>query len=169
MSPSTTTVTEAYTRYAEPLLRYLMQRVDQPQDAEDLLHEVFVRLLEIQAGSEAWDVLEPALLYRIAHGRTIDWQRSQRYRRTVPIPTIADGQPPVDEQSLTRIRLTNTLTRLSPRHREVIAWRFVRGASLAETAAALGLTPPVVKARQQRALARLRTLLQRDEGECGIR
>lgn len=163
--PVASIIADAYAHDADALLRYILQRVEHPQDAEDLLQDVFVRVLELQADYEERGFPLSTLLYRIAHGRTIDWQRRQTHRRTVRIPDVADGQPPVGERMLTEPDLADALARLSPRQRAVLAWRFTEGATITETAARLGLTPPVVKALQHRALVRLRVVLQREAGE----
>jgi RNA polymerase sigma-70 factor (ECF subfamily) len=58
-----------------------------------------------------------------------------------------------------RARARAALDRLSPRDREVLELRHLEQLSVAETAAALGVSQAVVKTRHLRALTRLRDLL----------
>jgi RNA polymerase sigma-70 factor (ECF subfamily) len=58
-----------------------------------------------------------------------------------------------------RQRVRTALEQLPPRDREVLELRHLEGLSVAETAAALGLSAAAVKTRHLRALTRLRTLL----------
>jgi RNA polymerase sigma-70 factor, ECF subfamily len=62
-------------------------------------------------------------------------------------------------------RLTTSLTQLPELERIVLHWRFHRGLSVAESAEALGMSEAAVRKRLQRALRRLKEMM--DDGPMG--
>jgi RNA polymerase sigma-70 factor, ECF subfamily len=62
-------------------------------------------------------------------------------------------------------RLATSLTQLPELERIVLHWRFHRGLSVAESAEALGMSEAAVRKRLQRALRRLKEMM--DDGPMG--
>jgi RNA polymerase sigma factor (sigma-70 family) len=72
-----TSAEEEAIKHRERLLSFIRNRVPTPEDAEDIVQDVFFRLLDSS------DVAEPienvaAWLYRVARNRIIDWYRKKK-------------------------------------------------------------------------------------------
>jgi RNA polymerase sigma factor (sigma-70 family) len=84
---------EAFHREQAGLWRFIRKRMPTRQDAEDILQDVFLELIE------AYRVPEPleqagAWMFRVARNRIIDWFRKRRPDATIDADTVApDGEP----------------------------------------------------------------------------
>ncbi len=162
-----TAITEIYERYATPLYRFIVRRVSDPAVAEDLLQDVFVRMLAGLPSYEERGFPIGSWLYRMASCRVIDWQRVAARRPVAPLEqagrrTNAGDLDAVatDADRLAQQReLAAALRTLTDRQAAVIRLRFLADLPIAEVAQRLALTPLAVKALQHRGLARLRTQL----------
>jgi RNA polymerase sigma-70 factor (ECF subfamily) len=160
-------LTALYRHYADLIYRYIYYRVGDPTVAEDLLGDVFVRVLQdlptyrdTGAPFEAW-------LYRIAHARVVDYHRRQKVRQTVPLddrlPAAEEANPQAQISQLDESRqIWNAFNRLTGEQQQVISLRFIAGYSSAQVAQALDKTEGAVKALQHRALAALRRLVEQE-------
>jgi RNA polymerase sigma-70 factor (ECF subfamily) len=157
-------VTAIYARYARPLYRFILRRVGEATVAEDLLQDVFVRMLAGLPQYEDRGYPIGAWLYRIAACRVTDWRRTSGRRATIQLhqaeelagEACLDGEATAaDREALQRV-LGATLTQLTAPQATVIRLRFLTDLSTIEVAARLGLTPQAVKALQHRGLAQLR-------------
>ena len=162
-----TAITEIHARYATPLYRFILRRVSDPTVAEDLLHDVFVRMLAGLPSYEERGFPIGSWLYRMAACRAIDWQRVTARR---PVATLEQAGRKVSVDSLDGVatnadrlaqqqQLAAALRTLTDRQAAVIRLRFLAELSIAEVAQRLALTPLAVKALQHRGLAQLRTQL----------
>ena len=130
--------------------------------AQDVCQEALLR---------AWrhpDVLSrpPALarrwLFTVARNIAIDEWRSRQLRPEIVTnapPEEADGQDRVD-QMLEAWVLGEAMSRLSTDHREVLHECYLRGHSVTEAAARLGIPEGTVKSRTHYALRALRLALE---------
>ncbi len=150
--------TALFEREARPLLRYAYSRLGRWPDAEDAVSRVF---------QEAWqhiDSLEDrglpprAWLFGIAR-HVVGTMRRGLARRPpiVSLDAVTASTPGPDGL---QIELARALQRLPAKDAEVLTLRFLHGLSLAETALAMDTTVDAVKARQARALRRLRSELE---------
>jgi len=162
-----TAIAAIYARYTTPLSRFILRRVSDPTVAEDLLQDVFVRMLAGLPNYEERGFPIGSWLYRMAACRVIDWQRVTARRPLAPLE-LAGRRISVD--SLDRVatnvdrlaqqqQLAAALRTLTDRQAAVIRLRFFAELSIAEVAQRLALTPLAVKALQHRGLAQLRTHL----------
>lgn len=158
---------ELYHRHVQRLFRYVYARVGDHALAEDLVADVFERMLDGLPAYEERGVPFEAWLYRIAHARVIDHYRRQRVRDHSPLDErllAAEGANPAhgatgrDELR----RLWQVMPHLTPEQQQVLSLRFLAEYSLAEVAHTLEKTEGAVKALQHRALASLRRLLEKD-------
>lgn len=133
-------------------------QIDHDEDAaEDLLHEVFLRLM--RQGEKFCEVDNArAWLFQVARNLLIDHQR--RRRPTVELPEELPWEPdePAPVDSLVAC-LPRALDCLSPEDRDVLIRCDLGNLTQAEYAAAHGLSLPGAKSRVQRARARLRETL----------
>ncbi|WP_425483551.1 sigma-70 family RNA polymerase sigma factor [Flexivirga aerilata] len=83
---------------------------------------------------------------------------------TDEVPDAVDEAPGPEDLALSGERSGRVwalLDRLSPQHREILTLRVAVGLSAEETADALQMSAGAVRVAQHRALARLRTLLEK--------
>lgn len=132
--------------------------------AQDVVQETLLRawrnpsVLDQSTGSaRGW-------LFTVARRIVIDEWRSTRNHHEVvtdevPEPMDLSG-PDVAERVVDREVVRAGLRTLSPEHRAVLAEVYVRGSSVAEAAAALGIPPGTVKSRAHYALRALRLALE---------
>ncbi len=160
-----------YETYFDGIYRYILARVGEVTDAEDLTEEVFLRMLRA-IHSYQWQQIGVApWLFRIAHNLVVDYLRRRTYRRSrlnQLAATFVEGVEMTEEveQRIDNEDLKQAVQRLSTAQRDVIALRFAAGLSISETASALGKRTGNVKVLQHNALAALRHFLEgRDNQE----
>ena len=153
--------------HRQPLLAYLLRRVDAPCDAADLLAEVFLvvwrRLDDVPAGGEAtpwlFGVARRVLAnhrrgVRRRHGLAVKL-RSTLDLRAVPSPEAAAS---VDDEAVARLR--RALETLPEIDREIVTLRAWEGLSASDISLVVGGTPENVRVRLHRARSRLRSILE---------
>ena len=166
-APDPNDVAAVYARYAPALRRFLLRRVGDTLVAEDLLHDVFVRMLVGLPQYEERGYPVSAWLYRIAACRATDWLRAngRRWAESLDqaLEAASEGWPDGEETAADREAeqrdLAAALAQLTERQAEVIRLRFFAELPIAEVAQRLGLTPGMVKSLQHRGLATLRRRL----------
>ena len=96
---------------------------------------------------------------------TKEFLSHQRLRRSRELPTgeAPAELPGAETDDGTRFDLLEALRALAPIDRAVVVLRYWEDRSVAETAAALGMTEGAVRTRAARALPRLRTVLTGSE------
>ncbi|MGH2751637.1 MAG: sigma-70 family RNA polymerase sigma factor [Actinomycetota bacterium] len=153
--------TSLYDEFAPLVIRYLRAR--NCPDAEDVLGEVFLRVVRNLASFTGEREDFRAWIVTIAHRRMID-ERRRRQRRplelveTDVLQTLAPaGDVEEDCQlALSTAEIRNALDGLSVDQRDVLALRFLGGLRIGEIAQAVGKSPDAVKALQARGIASLR-------------
>lgn len=160
-----------YDRFADALFRYMYARCGDPALAEDLLGDLWVRVVErLPSFRQPPSGVEPAFagwLYRIAHNLVIDSFRRKGAANLPLDPAVSARGPTPDEQAIEgdeRRRLHAAIARLTPDQREVVVMRFIEERSNAEVAALTGRSEGAVKVMQHRALAALAKLLGGSRG-----
>ena len=156
-----------YARYHRSIYRYLFYRTGDPQVAEDLTSDVFLKMVESLRGWRMDGAPIQAWLFLVARNLVIDF-----YRRTSAHPLVAidenldeagqDVDKTVDHR-LTSDELARALSRLDSLQRDVLLLRFVEGMPLAETADVLHKSVNATKALQRRALIALRAIIDHRE------
>ena len=147
-------VLEAWKTYEAELRYWLLSRVADAAQADDILQDVFVKAL--REGGPFCRLDSPRdWLYQVARHAVIDHHRLSK--ATVPAEeTLAQPEAtahPVD--ALTK-GLATSLDALDPDDRDVIVRCDLEGQTQAAYATAHRLTLPAVKSRIQRARTRLR-------------
>jgi len=165
--------------YGQRLFGFLYRLTGCREDSEDLLQEVFLRMVRTlgnythRGRFEAW-------LFRIAANLGRD--RIRRVRRTPTIislsPAPGDGGEPASGSAWDRCdageaspdssvirreqvdRMRTALEQLSPPEREVVMLRHYSAMSFAEIAEAMGTPLGTALARAHRGLAKLRRIME---------
>jgi len=160
---------EIYDRYEERIFAYIYRRIGDPNLAEDLTAQVFLKMLEAIRKGNAWHSSFSGWLYRIAHNLVIDQYRRRGRATHVSIddaPTLstapADEPAKAAERRLDAENLRKAINRLTDEQASVVSLRFLGGYSIAEVAAMLDKTEGAVKALQYRAVSNLRRLLEHE-------
>lgn len=135
-----------YARYARPLKVYAFRLIADEQEAEDLVHEAFLRFLVLARGG----LFDPArgtvqsLVYRIVRNLCLDRLRSAR--RTAPLSGAEAAAEPAASDAARRVRqATRALEQLPAQYRQALLLRVREGLSYAAIAAALGASLAQVK------------------------
>ena len=147
-----------YDRYQPEILRYLRHRVRDPEVAEDLTQQVFLKAWQAVPRYQQRGVPFKAWLHRMAHNQMVDHYRARR--PTTDLEGIDVPEEPVAEQRVLRQelleRLQEALDRLSSDHREVLVLRFLMEKSAAEIGEIMERKEVTVRGLQFRALRALR-------------
>lgn len=130
-------------------------------DAEDVLQQVFLRLLRRGAGSEPIENSE-AYLKRAAINASLDSVRSRQASRSVPLETSPPGKE--EPRAPLRESLRRALASLNPKAAEVFTLRFIEGYSNPEIAKMLGMSKVQVAVLVFRTRRQLQGELQSSEG-----
>jgi RNA polymerase sigma-70 factor (ECF subfamily) len=145
-------------------LRRQLQGMADQGDCDDLLHDLFLRLLR-QGGGFCQVDNARAWLFQVARNLVIDYQRRLRPEDELPeeLYEAALEAAPVDD--LARC-LPAALAQLSEEDRDILLRCDLEGMPQAVFATQHGLTLPGAKSRIQRARQRLRQALLQ---HCGVR
>lgn len=166
-------------RYEKPVWNFLRRFVGDAATAEDLLQEVFLRVLN---GADEWRGAArlSTWIYTIARNLSVDHARRAAHRETVSLdgaagssPTsrvpagalyerVAASAPPPDmmlAESRAKARIEAAVAALPVEQREVFLMREVTEMPFAEIAATLGVSEATVKSRMRYALEKLRAAL----------
>ena len=150
-----------YREHAPRLLRLCRLLLRHPQEAEDVAHEVFLKVVENDRGTDRAVSWGPWLT-RVAINACRDRQRTAWRRLWHSAPEegeLVDRNPTPEAAALTgetREHIWRALRQLSQRQREVFVLRHVEGWSTQGVAEALGLSTGSVKRHLFRAVERLR-------------
>lgn len=154
---------ELYDTYVDSVYRYLLYRVREPSDAEDLASEVFTRAFA-NIHRYRWQGKSfLAWLYTIARNAVTD--RRRRERPTVDLDTafgIAEDGPTAHDRAVHGeqvVALRGAVKHLTAEQQQVLALRFERNLSSRQVARMLGKNEGAIRALQFRALGRLRKIL----------
>ena len=156
-----------YDRFSKPLFSLLIKMLQNQDDAEEVLQNVF---LQIWRRSESY---KPELssvftwLVMITRGRAIDRLRA-RQRHLAVVDRIAaeapSGEPDAPAEAVdsdSRALVASALQRISEDQRQVIELAFFSGLSQAEISQRLSAPLGTVKARIRRGLMQLKDFLIR--------
>jgi RNA polymerase sigma-70 factor (ECF subfamily) len=156
-----------YECFHERIYRYLYYRTSDPQTAEDLTAEVFLKMVQALPGYRALNASFQAWLFQIARNLVIDhYRRTNNHQPADLHEQLAASDEDLDqvvENSLSSVTLSHALTLLNDEQRDVILLRFIDGMPIAEVAQALHKSENAIKGLQHRALITLREILDHKE------
>lgn len=153
-----------YDLHASAIYNYIYRRVGQPQDAEDLLLEVFTAALKYENLVNLSEQQQLAWLQSVARRRIID--RYRHNARIVLLPLeqaleIYDDTLTPEEHTLrreTHERLHTALAQLPPLQQQIVRLRYGNGLRFAEIALLLEKSEGTVRKMVVRILRQLRTI-----------
>ncbi len=151
-----------YEAHFERVYAYVVRRVRDRTEAEDVTADVFHHALKRLPQFEWRGVPVAAWLFRIAANALIDRGKRAAHERALPAPDApADAGPEDVEEGAHLLRLVD---RLPPAQRDVVLMRFAEEKTIREIAAAIGRSEGAVKQLQLRALQRLRARMEEADG-----
>ena len=152
-----------YEEYFPKIYRFIVVRISNRTEAEDLTEQVFLKALEASSSFRWRGAPISSWLFRIARNQVIDYIRSCKSKRNLPLNEymVGDYVDPeeVAERSSNVRQLIKAVGQLTEAQRDVIELRFAGGLSTAETAKVLGKSQGAVKVMQHSALVSLRKKL----------
>jgi RNA polymerase sigma-70 factor, ECF subfamily len=152
--------------FAPPLRAFLARRVPAGVDADDLLQDVFLRVVRHLGTLRATERPE-AWLFQIARNALRDALRARQRRdgRTDPLEAAVPAESDTEPVSLAEARLAPCLTgmigRLAEPYRTAVELTSLRGLTQADAARGAGISLSGMKSRVQRGREQLRQMLVR--------
>jgi len=147
--------------FRSALIRYFRRRVAEPEEAEDLAHDVLVRLF-CRGGIADIKALQH-YVYETAHSVFIDWTRRNKVRARRAHQELNDDIPDPAVFACDRIllskeevrRVNASLQQLPERTREIFFLRRLEGMKHGEIATSLGVSLSTVEKHVHRAATHL--------------
>lgn len=158
-----------YDRFASTILTYLYQQVSSPQDAQDLLLEVFLAAQSKSMLSGLSPERQLAWLRRVARNKVIDHYRRSALLTVLPleqVPEREDDELTPEEHALQREQyeqLYQLVGQLAPLQQQLIRMRYGNDLRLVVIADILEKPPGTVRKLLARTLHRLREMYEKTE------
>ena len=155
-----------YDYYLPAIYRFILLKVSQREEAEDLTHQVFLKAWQNISGFSVRGFPFSSWLYRIARNIVID-----HYRKGRPVINIDEElvveqlilRPDItaldDRQDITLIM--GSLKELKDIERDIVIMRFVEDLSIKEVAIIVNKSEGAIKVIQHRALNKIREILNK--------
>ena len=153
-------IEQIYTEYSGRIMGYIRARIRNTAEAEDLLSEVFEKIMRKIDGFDPAKASLSTWIFTITRNTVID-----HYRRSRPSEELDENLSDnieLDEgllNSETLHELASALRSLPEEMRDIIVLRYYDGKPLTEIAEMMGLSYGAVKLRHQSALVKLRKVL----------
>jgi len=157
-----------YDHYIPQIYRFVLMKINHHQEAEDLVHDVFL---------SAWQNIDSyshqgfpfsSWLYQIARNKVIDYYRLKK--STIQLDNIDESFVKIAsavehnlDANLDIGRIYGTLNQLTPDQKDVIIMRFIEDLSHQEISAAMGRSEGAIRLLQHRAINTLKDLLNNNE------
>ena len=151
---------EIYLEYSEKVGRYLQNRLRNPQLAEDLCADVFVKIYEKIDTFDREKASLSTWIYTLTRNTLTDYFRSHREMDEVP-DTFADDSQPEEEvcNEMMLERLAEAMEKLTGKERDIIIFYYYTGLTLRDAAEKMDISYSYAKLLHNRALEQLKDLL----------
>jgi RNA polymerase sigma-70 factor, ECF subfamily len=169
---------ELYEKYHQDVFNFLFYMVKNREQAEDLVHEVYIKVLRSYKNFEGKSS-EKTWLFSIARHVAIDFFRKQKSWKRRIIEKfdwrerqLQDFTPLPEDIAIQNEEVQimyRCLDKCTIDQRLVIVLRYIQSLSIAETAEALGWTESKVKTTQHRALKTLKAEMEAEAAKGGLR
>jgi len=150
--------TKLIKRYEKRVYNYALRMVSHPDDAFDLMQEVFVGVHRNLASFRG-DAPFPAWLFRIANFRCTDYLRRRRHHDEYDDERSFLLSPPGPEEQAANLstneQISQALAGLPAEQRQVVELKFFQHFTFEDIAGQLGISPNTAKTRLYSALRKL--------------
>jgi RNA polymerase sigma-70 factor (ECF subfamily) len=155
---------QLYEAYFDKIYRYIVMRIRNEMEAEDMTQQVFMKMLQSISSYKARGLPFSSWIYRIAHNLVVDHLRQQNKKATVniegiPLPDTGEDPQQIIEQQVDVEDLKKATQKLTQSQQEVLSLRFTGELSIAECAEIMGKNEGAIKALQHSAVVALRKAL----------
>jgi len=158
-NPKEQEVSKIWEEFSQSLLGFIRRRVNDPDDAEDILQEVFLKIHTKIDTLEDGDRLV-SWLYQITRNTIIDYYRSRRPADELPESLVVDPEPvESDPTAQLAAGLREFMTCLPDKYRRALVLTELDGLKQAELAGRMGISVSGAKSRVQRGREMLRQAL----------
>ncbi len=155
---------QLYEQHFDRIYRYILLRVWNQTEAEDLTQQVFLHALQSIASYKWRGLPFSSWLFRIAHNQIVDYVRKAAKGRFSPLdeslPSTTTDPASLVEKKMDIEQLIVATRQLTKAQQEVIALRFAGDLPTAQVAKVMDKSEGAVKALQHSALVRLRQILR---------
>lgn len=153
---------EIYLATSHIVFGYALSILKNRSDAEDVMHDAFIRAYQ---GATCYQALGKPLSWLLAIVRNLCFSKLRADKPTVDLGDCSELAYPGEEQdSIDRIVLQKALDTLSAQECQIVVLHALTGLKHREIAQVMGMPTGTVLSKYHRALKRLRTQL---EGEGG--
>lgn len=146
-----------YTEYREKVMRYMLKKVQNPHDSEDLTSEVFLKVFK---KLESFDESKASLstwIYTVARNTVIDYYRTRRDTSELDENlTAAENADTSFFRKETLEILANALEELDERSRNIVILHYYNGLTLKSIADSIGISYSHTKLLHNKALSELK-------------
>ena len=160
---------QLYETHFDRIYRYVVLRIGNKMEAEDLTQQVFLNALRSISSFKWKRIPFSAWLFRIAHNQVVDYLRKRAKHVTESLDgavAISNSNPQLEvERKLAIEQVLLATQRLTGAQREVISLRFTSELSITEVAKVMGKSEGAVKALQHSAIVALRKALSATENK----
>lgn len=161
--PDAALVRQLHAEHAGPLYAFCVRFTGDPQRAQDVVQEVFLRAWRSMETTDLRSRPVRPWLMQVARNLLTDGHRAALAR-----PVLVDDEPALHavaaddelDRAVEAWHVADALSRLTPEHREVLVQAHWLGRSVAEIAAGLGVPPGTVKSRTYYAVRALKLVLE---------
>lgn len=148
----------------DTLLRIAIQHTGNRPEAEDIVQDTFLRLLE---SGKKFNSMEHAraFLIRVTVNRCCDYLKSARHTRNIALTDAEENVLPPDSggfQDETTLAVLEAMQKLRPEYRNVIYLYYYEEYSIREIAAILRKSPNTVSSWLTRAKKQMREVMQNE-------
>jgi RNA polymerase sigma-70 factor (ECF subfamily) len=156
---------ELYEEYFDKIYRYIVIKIGDRMEAEDMTQQVFLKALQSISSFRWKGVPFSAWLYRIAHNQVVDYIRKNKKRPdTLYDETLVSERTDSDPERMAELsmdidQVLAATRQLTEAQREVISLRFTGELPTAQVAKIMGKSEGAVKALQHSAIVSLRKTL----------
>jgi RNA polymerase sigma-70 factor, ECF subfamily len=147
-----------YKQFREPLKAFITKRIHNEASAEDMVHDVFLKIHDRIESLKEPDKL-PAWIYQIARNSVIDsYRKRQQTLDSSELPELEQSEVIQTPEDLNRV-VQSMVEKLPSQDKEALLLSDFQGLKQAEIAERLGISLSGAKSRIQRARKKLKDLL----------
>lgn len=151
-----------YLDYYDKVAAYVRRKVSNPQEAEDIVSSVFLRVFE---RFDSYDPSRSSLstwIYTITHNMVVDYYRGHRICIEYAEYMDAEVDEVIDESDTSEAlleQLADALEQLKEKERDVIVLHYYKGYTLKVIAEMMGMSYINAKVLHAKALTRMREFM----------
>ena len=146
-------VEQAWFDYQQQLTNFIHSKVASSQDAEDIVNDVFTKLLMQSTEKKLPDNIS-AWLYQVARNNIVDYYRNKKQFESLPDDLIIDDESDLEKELLACV--LPMIKALPEEYHQVLILSELEGKKHKEVADILGLSVSAVKSRVLRGRAKIK-------------